>query len=259
MLRFFSKIRYKLAAENKVGKYLRYAVGEILLVVIGILIALQINNWNEKRIQKIQGQSLMLELIDEITEDIITCDWAIENLTENIKTQEAIFKVTDLEKLDPDSLLLIFNYSNVDIKINANTYEKIKNQGITKLSDNSDLNKRINEYFDVEVMVFNRGIEFDWNNSLDRMKYLYEQNTFSFNSSLVQGFEEIPIDESKKNLIEFINQPRTRRMIENSYNDAKYSLDLIERFRKSSIDLLTKIHEELYKSNPEIQRLPDFP
>ena len=49
MLRFFSKIRLKLAAENKPVKYMRYAIGEIVLVVIGIVIALQINNWNEKK------------------------------------------------------------------------------------------------------------------------------------------------------------------------------------------------------------------
>ncbi len=48
MLRFFSKRRYQLAAENRAAKYLRYAIGEILLVVIGILIALQVNNWNER-------------------------------------------------------------------------------------------------------------------------------------------------------------------------------------------------------------------
>ena len=49
MMRFFRNIRQKLASENKVMAYLRYAIGEILLVVIGILIALQINNWNEGR------------------------------------------------------------------------------------------------------------------------------------------------------------------------------------------------------------------
>ena len=47
MLKFFRRIRQKLIAENKVGKYLIYAIGEIVLVVIGILIALWINNWNE--------------------------------------------------------------------------------------------------------------------------------------------------------------------------------------------------------------------
>ena len=49
MLPFFRKIRYKLAIDNQLPKYSRYAIGEILLVVIGILIALQVNNWNENR------------------------------------------------------------------------------------------------------------------------------------------------------------------------------------------------------------------
>jgi len=47
MLKFFRTIRKKLIEQDNVRKYLLYAVGEILLVVIGILIALQINNWNE--------------------------------------------------------------------------------------------------------------------------------------------------------------------------------------------------------------------
>jgi hypothetical protein len=53
MIRFFRIIRQKLAAENNVAKYLRYAIGEIILVVIGILIALQINNWNENRKERL--------------------------------------------------------------------------------------------------------------------------------------------------------------------------------------------------------------
>jgi hypothetical protein len=57
MIKFFRRIRQKLVTENKpalpagrFSKYLLYAIGEILLVIIGILIALQINNWNDKRI-----------------------------------------------------------------------------------------------------------------------------------------------------------------------------------------------------------------
>ncbi|WP_157473012.1 DUF6090 family protein [Eudoraea adriatica] len=48
MIKFFRRIRYDLMEKNKTGKYFKYAIGEILLVVIGILIALSINNWNEK-------------------------------------------------------------------------------------------------------------------------------------------------------------------------------------------------------------------
>ena len=49
MIKFFRNIRKTLMTEGKTSKYLKYAIGEIVLVVIGILIALQINNWNEYR------------------------------------------------------------------------------------------------------------------------------------------------------------------------------------------------------------------
>ena len=55
MIKFFRKIRRKLLTENKISKYLLYAIGEIILVVIGILIALQVNNWNEDRKFKNEG------------------------------------------------------------------------------------------------------------------------------------------------------------------------------------------------------------
>src|SRR6056300_608058 len=49
MIKFFRRIRFDLMEQNKTGKYLKYAIGEIVLVVIGILIALSINNWNETK------------------------------------------------------------------------------------------------------------------------------------------------------------------------------------------------------------------
>ena len=49
MIKFFRKIRQNILSEGKTGKYFKYAIGEIVLVVIGIVIALQLNNWNESR------------------------------------------------------------------------------------------------------------------------------------------------------------------------------------------------------------------
>jgi hypothetical protein len=59
MINFFRKIRRKLADDNKPLKYMRYAIGEIVLVVIGILIALSINNWNEAQKSKLIETALL--------------------------------------------------------------------------------------------------------------------------------------------------------------------------------------------------------
>ena len=66
MFKFFRRIRQNLLAENKIRKYLAYATGEVVLVVIGILIALQLNNFNEERKLRIQEKELLNSLQDEL-------------------------------------------------------------------------------------------------------------------------------------------------------------------------------------------------
>ena len=62
MIKFFRKIRQNLLLEGKTSRYIKYAIGEIVLVVIGILIALQINNWNENRKDTIEEQAILESL-----------------------------------------------------------------------------------------------------------------------------------------------------------------------------------------------------
>lgn len=69
MIKFFRRIRKNLLAEGKTGKYLKYAAGEIVLVVIGILIALQINNWNENRISLKHEKDLLINLKEDLDSD----------------------------------------------------------------------------------------------------------------------------------------------------------------------------------------------
>ena len=70
MINVFSKIRRKLAAENKVMAYFRYAIGEILLVVIGILIALQVNNWNEQRKSNEKFNAVLEQIYTIVDQDV---------------------------------------------------------------------------------------------------------------------------------------------------------------------------------------------
>ena len=73
MIKFFRKIRQQLISENQMGKYLKYAIGEILLVVIGILIALQINNWNQNRIDSKLEQDYYCRILEDfkLTQNLI--------------------------------------------------------------------------------------------------------------------------------------------------------------------------------------------
>ena len=75
MIKFFRRIRQRLLKENKFSKYLLYAIGEIVLVVIGILIALSINNWNEEQKDRIELDNYLIKIADNIDQDIRTLKW----------------------------------------------------------------------------------------------------------------------------------------------------------------------------------------
>jgi len=77
MIKFFRKIRYNLMEQNKTGKYLKYAIGEIVLVVIGILIALSINNWNENRYNEKQLNHIITVVSEDLKTDLVNIEKTI--------------------------------------------------------------------------------------------------------------------------------------------------------------------------------------
>ena len=70
MIKFFRNIRHSLINQNKMGKYLKYAIGEIILVMIGILLALQVNNWNTKRLLKSKEQVYLQQIRISLNDDL---------------------------------------------------------------------------------------------------------------------------------------------------------------------------------------------
>ncbi|WP_437399562.1 DUF6090 family protein [Flagellimonas lutimaris] len=94
MIKFFRKIRQNLLSEGKTGKYLKYAIGEIILVVIGILIALQINNWNENRKNNLLEQQLLKALLTEFETNLVNLDRVINFNDSNIKNSVSLGRYT---------------------------------------------------------------------------------------------------------------------------------------------------------------------
>ena len=95
MLPFFRKIRYHLAKDNQFFKYSRYAIGEIVLVVAGILIALQINNWNEDRKSRQVEIITLSELKNSIEANIQNMDSTEAKITHRMASINAILKALE--------------------------------------------------------------------------------------------------------------------------------------------------------------------
>jgi len=136
MLRFFSKIRYQLAAENKAGRYLRYAIGEILLVVIGILIALQINNWNENKKLDAAKQVYYLQLLKDLNTDKDYISGKIEMFSDRIARYDAYLSSFNKPNLLTNEVMQNLNkldYTVDHIRFQNNTIVSLESTGDLKL------------------------------------------------------------------------------------------------------------------------------
>ena len=154
MLNFLRKIRKSLIDSGSTHKYLLYAVGEIALVVIGILIALQINNWNEWRKDRLKEQNILHEVIANIEENISQFGVAIQFM-ERAKTSSEIILHFLSDSL-PYSDTLSFHFQRAMLEggtryaLSNTGYEELKNAGFDILL-NDYLKREIITYYEVET------------------------------------------------------------------------------------------------------------
>jgi Family of unknown function (DUF6090) len=139
MIRFFKNVRQQLASENKVVAYLRYAVGEILLVVIGILIALQVNNWNANRKQHIDEIKILQNIKKSVEEDMVSLKWQIISFDIAAKSIEIILKSLKQDLAYNDSLN--FHFANTTQlwapQINTEVFESLSSTDLNVISNDS--------------------------------------------------------------------------------------------------------------------------
>ncbi len=146
MIKFFSKIRHQLLSENKTTRYFKYAIGEIVLVMIGILLALQVNNWNQERISKNKERLLLTELHNEFILNRAQLDSVVYFHTRAYRSAEWIISKfpIDLNTIDLDSLgyystytgwIYTFNPSEgvVNALSSSSSFDIITNEKLRKL------------------------------------------------------------------------------------------------------------------------------
>jgi len=267
MLRFFRQIRQRLLTDNKFSKYLLYAVGEILLVVIGILIALQVDNWNEDRQEADKIKAQLTSLLRDLREDrggleqlrsfhsfrVHAAYYLLDqyNGTEKIVLypetgplpkldEEGLFGGKIPDSYDKDFVVRAFSWLVRSNFINPNTVaiEEFKSTGLFALFENDEIKNRITRYY--------RGFAF----AFPPAEITGDANSVLLKSSLVSnGYSFLDITLLEDPVQELLSIPTNEALLKNIVDDSTFRSN-----RASSVldelDQLTEMIEKEINKNP---------
>lgn len=216
MINFFRKKRKLLADENKAAKYARYAIGEILLVVVGILIALQINTWNQNRLSSVQESAILVSIHKEFNQNKKQLDSVV---IQHKLAHSSCAKIIDLfpikTKQEPsvlDSLSsylwnsyggVTFNPSQTSINALASTssFDIIKNENLRDLL--ISWNDLIEDYQEEEQ----RSVEHIWDQYDPYMSKHFDWNfNFKDTRNKMDALQTLEFEFLVKSKHDFIDQ-----------------------------------------------------
>ena len=159
MIKFFRKIRQNLLSEGKTGAYLKYAFGEIVLVVIGILIALQISNWNEDKKEQVFEREILEQIRANLIKERLTLIRIQGNFEKAMAATEKILTASWTQQ-DQDSAQYWLGYVVMFDRFQplTNAYEVAKSKGLDLIT-NKQLRFQIGAYYDDELIAVRQSIE----------------------------------------------------------------------------------------------------
>lgn len=213
MIPFFRKIRHRLLTENKFSKYFLYAIGEIALVMIGILLALQVNNWNAQRKLLVQEIEILHDFQERLNTDKKTFELA---RTQNSRVKKSAKFLLDYMKTGfPYKDTLKYHFGNTTTiwptYLNQSVFESLKSKDLNLISNKELRNKIILLYGDESTVVGNNEyrnfIEFAGLNILNTRFESYRDSNYEewitknnyytgYDPSTVHS-ESIPLDYNK--------------------------------------------------------------
>ena len=156
MIKFFRNIRKDLMEKNKTGKYLKYAIGEIVLVVIGILIALSINNWNEAQKDKMKATNILEAIRSDMVKDLDRIEELKPFWGEEILYFKKVFPaynypidIDNIVDIDTPSQVDYFTLFDYDAPFRSNTsaFDAMIADGNSNLITNDSLFSNIQKFY----------------------------------------------------------------------------------------------------------------
>lgn len=249
MIKFFRNIRKTMLTEGNTVKYLKYAIGEIILVVIGILIALQINTWNTQRIADKQMMSFLKSMQEDLKSDTLHLNIRVKYFKRLQEEKKWLLSLKNFENIDADSVYTIMNARTSNYNINEETFNKIKSLGITNISNNEHLSEELTDYYTANAISLNSFMDWDWEMGAYQNRFwAFGQNQFEIDIKSFELTDTVGIlnfqDDStnKQNLIKILSEPRGRNILKVDY------------YRKRRLEYTcTRLKEEATKRIKDIQ------
>lgn len=250
MIKLFNKIRNRAINENKLGKYLKYAIGEIILVMVGILLALQVNTWNNNRELKKEEQKILKSLLNEFNENLKRFDLAYDfHLKRKSGIHYSIF--ADLNSLSTDSLISVLNKVNRNYTFDPlqGIYNSVINSGKIEIISNDTLKSKIARLQDLirDYQEEEKGTQEHSRQNL----YPYEisQPLTSFRYRNGDGNYEDEAMEIKQNLLKFFKSQKYNNIVVqlNGWMSAIFEEGPV--LREEMVSIINLLEEEIEKHN----------
>lgn len=201
MIKLFRNIRQRLLSEGKICKYFKYAIGEIILVVIGILIALQINDWSQyKKDRKLEGQ-YYCRLLEDVNQDFTNYNSYVALLNERIDGNNTLIQRLQDDSMPLDSIaphiLESVKYSNRNIIATTDAFEDIKSSGNLNIIKDLALKNQLADYY--KTLANTSAVIESNGKSITDKRFLESEDVISF--GWIKLLENVnAIDKSKVNL-----------------------------------------------------------
>jgi len=249
MIKFFRKTRQQLLIKNNFSKYLIYAIGEVILIVFGILIALYLNNLNTYQKSKLIEIELLNEIKSNLNSSIASFNRAIEYEQEYLEYNLMILDYLDSQKPYDDILLKPFGAYFWTVSSNpvASGYTYLKSKGIDLVSNNS-LRENLSVLFEIEFLIIKEENK-AWSNNLQQnISYPYHVSLFrrDFIEDSISGGFEIA---RPFNYNALINDNKFKSINTEIISNRKWNINSLNSLINKIEDLLIQIDEELVVLN----------
>ncbi len=248
MVKLFRKVRKNLLSENKLSKYLVYAIGEIVLVVIGILIALQLNLWNEQRKSNTILTNNLRGVLAELKTDADRIGRLLEFYKESNDNRIAFINQTNYEQFSRDSLENSLENFSKELNLEYSFFKKIRNSGITEFGVYDDIMKDLIYYYEYAIpYLTGLTATYDLQVIKEDEYWRYNQDTYEFN--YVDGLNSYQNEEvAKKELIKLLKSPTARNILKIDVRRNKFMIDRLSNIHPSLKKVISKLENVLKQS-----------